>query len=110
MNFFIYLLLSFMLNIAIEYSIVILMIRNIKFPLSFVYILLINLLTWPIANYLIAIGISTPFTEVGVILAEGVLIVLLFKIRYGKAFLASLIANVVSFLLGSFILGGIILR
>ena len=91
-----YFLLGFFLTFLIEVVIVFYFIKNKKN--LFLYIFLINLFTWPIANFF-SIYVKVMLIEIGVILVESVLLVLLFDLKYKKSLLLSLIMNIASFLL-----------
>jgi hypothetical protein len=58
------------------------------------------LFTWPLANIFYGITSIIYFVEIGVFLAESILIMLLFKIKYSKSLLISFSANLLSFLIG----------
>ena len=67
------------------------------------YAFLINALTWPVAVILsmsFPMLISLIVIEVGVVLAETVLISLLFEIGRGKSLAASCLANFISAIIG----------
>ena len=64
------------------------------------YVFLINLVSWPIANYVLSDYIGFLLTEAIVILAESAAIMLLFKLKYPKSLLISLAANAVSAIIG----------
>lgn len=98
MSSVIYTLSAFLITYIIEFVITFLFIRK---PLAkiLIYSFLVNLLTWPLAQYFVGYtGIL--LMEFLVFLTESVLIKILFEIKYGKAVLISLTANLVSFLLG----------
>jgi len=60
------------------------------------YTLLINLFTWPLANLVYDFWSRLFFIEIGVFVIEGFLIMLLLELNYKKAFLISLVANILS--------------
>ena len=67
------------------------------------YDFLINLFTWPIAVYLYWFGVNVYIVEVGVVLAESILLMKLFELKYRKSLLISISANTLSFVLGLFV-------
>lgn len=93
-------LLAWFTTIVIEFVIIWLFIREAPFKL-FLYSLLINSFTLPIATYsYINIINNIYFIELTVILVESPLIMLLININYKKAFLISFVANFVTSLMG----------
>lgn len=101
-------IISLLITIAAEYFILLLFYR-MKPARSFFYIVLINLLTHPLANLFYerllftfstgSIGIELiPFAivELSVIIVEWLLIKALFEFSYSKSFLISLTCNVVT--------------
>lgn len=60
------------------------------------YIFLVNLFTWPLANFFYGEGFNFYIIEVGVFLVEIFLIKCLFRLDFKKALLISLFANLVS--------------
>ena len=93
-------LLAWLTTIIVEFVIIWFFIR--KAPLKLLlYSLLINSFTLPIATYsYLNIINNIYFIELSVILAESLLIILLLKINYKKAFLISLVANFITALIG----------
>ena len=93
-------LLAWLTTIIVEFVIIWFFIR--KAPLKLLlYSLLINSFTLPIATYsYLNILNNIYFIELSVILAESLLIMLLLKINYKKAFLISLVANFITALIG----------
>ncbi len=93
-------LLAWLTTIIVEFVIIWFFIR--KAPLKLLlYSLLINSFTLPIATYsYLNILNNIYFIELSVILAESLLIILLLKINYKKAFLISLVANFITALIG----------
>lgn len=103
-------LLGFALTFCIELAIVLIFMRkskkkeltNKKIAL---YIFLINLVTWPTANFLLPlVRINFLAIELVIMIAESFLLMWAFKIKYSKALLISVVAN-----LASFVIGGVIL-
>ena len=103
------LIISFILTFLIEWAIIYSFIRkknksrrNISNGKIALYVFLINLLTWPIANFVLIpiLNIGFLLTELIVVKAESLLLTLGFKIKYPKALLISFAANLASALLG----------
>ena len=94
------LVLTLLLTIAVEFLILWPLTR--RPPLKvLVYSILINSLTQPAAAYVYRNLLGALLVvELGVVLVETVLIMLLFRIRYRRALLFSLLANLASALLG----------
>ncbi|MGF7119252.1 hypothetical protein [Methanobacterium oryzae] len=91
---------AWLTTIVVEFVIIWLFIREGPLRL-FLYSLLINSFTLPIATYsYINIINNIYFIELMVILVESPLIMLLIKINYKKAFLISFVANFVTALMG----------
>ena len=93
-------ILTLLVTIAAEFLILWLLTR--KPPLRvLVYSVLINSMTQPIATY---IYMNLPgmlwVIELGVVLVESALIMLLFRLKYRRALLFSFLANVATALLG----------
>jgi hypothetical protein len=92
-------ILSLVLTTAVEFLVLWLLTRR---PVRqvLIYSILVNALTQPIATYVYqnVIGVLW-LVEVGVVLVESVIIMLLFKFRYGRAALLSLAANSVTTLI-----------
>jgi hypothetical protein len=99
---------ALLVTIAVEFFVYLIFIRQKALQL-FLFSILINCLTQPIAYYFyseILQGDSLLYfiiIEIIVFLAEGLLIKLLFRTNFAKAFLISFSANIVTALL-SFIL------
>lgn len=93
-------LLAWAITIVVEFVIIWLFIR--KAPLKLLlYSLIINSFTLPIATYsYINIINNIYFIELTVILAESLLVMLLLKINFKKAFFISVVANFVTALIG----------
>jgi hypothetical protein len=93
-------LLAWLTTIVVEFVIIWLFVK--KAPLKLLlYSLLINSLTLPIATYsYINIINNIYFIELMVILVESILIMLLLKINFKKAFFISLVANFITALIG----------
>lgn len=93
-------LLAWFTTIVVEFVIIWLFIRNAPMKLL-LYSLLINSFTLPIATYSYQNIINNIyFIELIVILAESILVMLLLKINYKKAFFISLVANFITTLIG----------
>ncbi len=88
--------LSLVLTIIIEYVVVWFFVR--KNPLRiFLYVVLINSVTQPLANYFYQNAFNNFWLiELMVVLAESVLIMWLLEIKYKKAIIISLSANFVT--------------
>ena len=93
------LLFNFLLTFIIELFILYLCLRKDYFKITF-YVLLINLFSWPLANWIYGFWYNLLFIELGVFFIEGVLIMLLFELNWKKAFIISFVANFVSALVG----------
>jgi hypothetical protein len=94
------LILALLITIIVEFLIFYLFFR--KSPLKlFIYSVLINSFTLPLATY-IYIYILNNFliAEIMVVLVESVLIMLLMEIKYKKSVLISIVANLVSAIIG----------
>lgn len=85
----------FVLTFVIEFFVVYFFIRKDYLKVLF-YVFLINLFTWPLANLFYGFGANFYFIEFCVFLAESVLIMLLFQVKYKKALLISFIANLLT--------------
>jgi hypothetical protein len=89
--------LSFIITVLIEALVIRIFSKDWK--KSFLYMFLINLFTWPLAQYF-----SGQFNiiqiEIAVFLVESILIWKLFEMKYLKAILVSLLINAISFLMG----------
>ena len=103
------LIISFILTFLIEWAIIYFFMRkknksrsNIGSGRIALYVFLINILTWPIANFVLIpfLNINFVLTELIVIIAESLLLTFAFKIKYPKALLISFAANLASALLG----------
>lgn len=94
------LIITLAITILIEFLVIWLFLRG-RLTEILLYSTLINCLTLPLAtygyNYLVH---NLVLIEVLVILAESLLIMLLFKIKYTKALLISAVANLVTALVG----------
>ena len=93
---------AFAFTFIIEGILICFFIKKLNFTVIS-YILLINLLTWPIANLAYALYWNILAIESAVIIIESILIMLLLDLKYQKALLISFIANLLSSLLGSII-------
>jgi len=92
-------LMGFLLTFLIELAIFWIFIRKNHGETLF-YVLLINAFTWPLANLIYGFWQDFILIELGVFIAEGFLIALLFELDYKKAFLLSFVANFISALAG----------
>jgi hypothetical protein len=95
----------FIITFLLELGVIFLFIRKYSWKTA-LYVFLINLITWPIANLAFPSFIeqfsiySILIIEAGVILVESVPLMLLLKVKYPKALLISFVANVASALVG----------
>ena len=103
MNFYLLALLALILTIVIEFIVYSIAIRK-NYGKLFLYSILINAFTNPLANLAYSLKSNFLFIEFLVILIEIPLIKYLFKIKLWKAILISVIANIVSAILGFLIL------
>lgn len=87
---------AFSITITAEFMVFWILLR--KEPLKlFMYSVLVNSLTWPIANYAYNNVLNNfLFVEAFVFLAEIILIKLLLEIKYRKALYISFIANLIT--------------
>lgn len=69
----------------------------------FLYCFLINLFTWPLANFFYGVFGMFYLIEFFVFTVEGILVYFLFNLDFRKSFLISFVANFIS-ALGSFVL------
>ena len=86
------------LTIAFEFIIYSLFIRK-DYGKLFLFALLINCFTWPLAMLLFGFfesGVSFFFIEIGVFIVEGFLIKEVTNLEYKRAFILSFIANLLS--------------
>jgi hypothetical protein len=103
--YFISALILFVVSFLVEWVIVSLILWKLNRKV-FGIVFLINLFTWPIANFFYGIGLNLLVIEVAVTILEAILLVILLRVKYLRAAITSLVANVVSTLLGYiFILG-----
>lgn len=103
MNLYLFVLLALILTIIIEFVVYSISIRKNYWKL-FLYSILINAFTNPLANLAYSIKSSFLFIEFLVVLIEIPLIKYLLEIKYWKAILISIIANVISVFLGLLII------
>jgi len=96
------LLVQFLLTIILELIVVFLFLRK-DYIKTVIYVFLINLFTWPIANLIYGMGLNYYAVEAGIVLVESVLFIVLFKMSSRKALLISLVANFVSAFAGRII-------
>jgi len=90
---------SFILTFLIETAIICFFIKKINLETAG-KIFLINFFTWPIANLVYGFYSNLWIIESGVILAESLLIMFLFKLSYKKSFIISFAANFASTIIG----------
>lgn len=95
MNFLLYFLITFFIEVTIFFV----YFRKHYLRILF-FVFLINAFSWPLANLFYDFYNSLLIIETFVFIIEGFLILLLFKLRHYKAFTLSLIANVLSFGVG----------
>jgi hypothetical protein len=104
MNPFLFYSLILLSTILVEFIVYWLIIRIRPFELL-LYSILINTLTWPLANYsYLYLHGNFYIIEIAVTFAESFLIYLLLKQKYTKAFLISLCANFITALISFFYL------
>lgn len=101
------LLAALILTILIEFVVYCFFLRK-NFTSLFLYSTLINSITNPLMNIALGFGVNVLVLEFIVFVVEIFLIKSLFEIDYKKAVLISFVANLVSLILGLFILGGIL--
>ena len=97
------LLLDFILAFAVEFLIIFAFIRK-DFWKGILYVFLINLFSWSIAILIYGEFGFYFLVELGVVLVESVLIMLLFELRFWKGLMISFAANLTSTVLGFLIL------
>ncbi|MEK6935524.1 MAG: hypothetical protein AABW67_01955 [Nanoarchaeota archaeon] len=100
MNLYVFVLLALIFTILIEFIVYSLFIRK-DYGKLFLYSVLINAFTNPLAN-LSSAYMNIFLIEFFVVIVEIFLIKSLFEIKYWKAILISLIANIISLVLGFF--------
>lgn len=94
------LILTLLVTVVVEFLILYIILRSSILKILF-YSLLINSLTLPIATYIYQNLLENLFmVEILVIVAESILIMVLFEIDYKKALIISLIANGITALIG----------
>ncbi|MGB9937128.1 MAG: hypothetical protein ACPK7O_05360 [Methanobacterium sp.] len=94
------LLFALVITIILEFLILCLFFRK-SFLKIFIYSVLINSFTLPVATYLYYFLLNNIFiVEGGVILAESVLIMFLMEIKYKKAIFISIVANIITAAIG----------
>ena len=88
-------------TILVEFVVVVLFLRK-DFLRVGGFVLLINLFTWPIVNFLFGVfGMGLLFwLEIGVVIVESFLIMFLFEKKYWQALVISFVANLASFTFG----------
>lgn len=92
-------LILFFASFLVEFAIVSLILWKLNRKI-FGIVFLINLFTWPIANFFYGTGLNLFIVEGAVVILEGFLLVMLLDIRRWKAGVISLVANSVSTFLG----------
>jgi hypothetical protein len=98
MNPFFYLIFT----IIIEFIVYIIAIRK-NIMLLFAYCLLINLVSWPLANLFYGVSGLFWIIEICVFTIESILIKYLVNINWKKAIIISFIANLITAILGGLI-------
>lgn len=99
-TFFIAVAMPFILTVVLE-LIVFWLILRAKMGSLVVAAIVINLITWPIASYIYArFLLPWSLVEVCVFVIEILLVMLLLRVKFGKAILISFLANFVSALMG----------
>ena len=95
-------LFCFILTFVLEFSIIFFLSKE-NWKELFLYVLLINLFTWPLANLAYYFGGNFYLIELNVNLAEGLLLTLLLRKKYiyclGLSFIANLVTALLSFLI-----------
>jgi hypothetical protein len=95
MNYLLQLAFIFILTFLTEFFIILLFLR--KNPLKILlYVFLINLFTWPLANFAYSYDFNFYLIESIVVLAESVLLMYLLDLKYFNALLISFIANFIT--------------
>jgi len=89
----------FFITFLLEFIVLSLFLRKGYFAV-FLYVFLINLFTWPLANLAYGLGVNFFLVELCVVFAESVLIMLLFRLVFRKSLLISFLANGLSALAG----------
>ena len=91
--------LNFIFTFIIEYIIVLAFLR--KQPLKTAgFVLLVNLFSWPIANFFYGFYNNLLIIEIGVVIVESFLLMYLFELNYRKSILIAFVSNLASFLAG----------
>lgn len=98
MNFELVYILPFFITILVEFLINILLIKD-KTKKIVLYTILINLFTWPIGSIIYGAGVNFYILEFFIFITEGILLMLLFEIKFKKAFFVSFVGNLVTALL-----------
>ena len=95
-----FLLYSLLVTIFLEFLVIWILLQE-KPARTLLYTILINSFTLPLATYSYYYIIPNLIViELGVILLESLLIMLLFKIKYSKALIISAVANLVTAVVG----------
>lgn len=92
-------LMGLIATIIIEFIVYLIAVRKNVLRLLF-YSLLINALTNPLANMIYEFGAKILLVEIGVVVIEIFLIKKLLEVKYWKAVIIAIIANVLSFVAG----------
>lgn len=93
-----------LLTLLIELPIFILFFKKRKRPVALMYGALINLISWPLMNILkSSTEINIYLIETAVVIGEGIGLWLLTECGWKKAFIMSVIANGLSFLITSLV-------
>jgi|SRR3989338_5874800 len=97
----VYVAISFLVNFLLETLVIWPFFKkSFNFSRIALFVLLINAFTWPLVHIFYNSVAIVLFLEIFAVIAESLLIMFLFEIRYVKSLLISLIANVASFTLG----------
>jgi len=91
----------FLLTFIIELAVISVFLKKINLDVLF-KVFFINLFTWPLAQLVYGLGVNVFIIELGVFIAEGFLLFRLFDLGKFKAFLISLVANLISYIIGLF--------
>ena len=90
---------QFILTFILELLVLLIFFRK-KPLLILTYCFLINLFSWPIANLFYDIYNNLLIIEIGVVILESLLIMILFRSKYWKSLLIAFLANTISFFAG----------
>jgi hypothetical protein len=90
---------KFGLTFVIEFFVILAFMRKKPLKLA-VYVFLINLFSWPLANLAYDFYQNILLIELVVVLVESILLMYLLEVKYWKALLMIFVANAASFLAG----------